>query len=236
MADVLRDRGLNVNALDVKPASTDSSKKEILNGIKESDFVILLIGDRYGSILPSMTGNDTQSITWWEYNYAHFNRKPILAFIKNCTGISPLEHDSPEDSQYSLKRMRLKRFKERIVSGHNPLYFETSSELANQVEKSLISVYRAGVLKLLVRNKELLNKNSILEKEVSTLKSQLAADTPAPHQYGAGLLSGVNLSDGNKGIVNSLLSHAGLNDAVTGTGAIEKYSNPLLHGLSDINK
>ena len=49
VANALTDMGLNVNALDIKPASTDSSKNEILSGIRESDFAILLIGDRYGS-------------------------------------------------------------------------------------------------------------------------------------------------------------------------------------------
>ena len=55
VARVLREANLNINALDIKPASNDSSKKEIIKGIKESDFIILIVGERYGSIIPQMT-------------------------------------------------------------------------------------------------------------------------------------------------------------------------------------
>ena len=78
VADVLSQRGLNVNALDVIPASNTTSKKEIDNGIRLSDFIILIIGDRYGSIVPKLTGNNTISITWWEYKRAVFYGKPVL--------------------------------------------------------------------------------------------------------------------------------------------------------------
>jgi hypothetical protein len=57
VAQILIENGLNVNALDVKPASSQTSKREILNGIRESDFIILIVGERYGSILPQVTGS-----------------------------------------------------------------------------------------------------------------------------------------------------------------------------------
>ena len=43
VASVLRDSNLNINALDIKPASNDSSRKEIITGIRESDFIILAL-------------------------------------------------------------------------------------------------------------------------------------------------------------------------------------------------
>ena len=46
VAETLKDNGLNVNALDIKPATNNTSKTEILKGIRESDFVILIIGAR----------------------------------------------------------------------------------------------------------------------------------------------------------------------------------------------
>lgn len=40
VAKALNEAKINVNALDVKPASNNSSKEEIINGIKESDFAM----------------------------------------------------------------------------------------------------------------------------------------------------------------------------------------------------
>ena len=115
IADVLKARGLNVNALDIRPASSQSSKKEILNGIRESDFVILLIGDRFGSILKSMTGNESQSITWWEYTNALKMGKPVIVYFKNVDGSDPKSHDDKSDPLYTKKRVQFERFKKYVT-------------------------------------------------------------------------------------------------------------------------
>lgn len=114
VADTLRESGLNVNALDVKPASTTSSKKEILNGIQESDFVILLVGNRYGSILPKMTRSTSKSITWWEYETACRMRKPVIAFFKNITNFKASDDDDFNDLKYQRKGFSLKNLKRKL--------------------------------------------------------------------------------------------------------------------------
>jgi len=57
VAKGIQDCGLIVNALEVKPASNNTSRAEILKGIQESDFVILIITDRFGSIVPKITNS-----------------------------------------------------------------------------------------------------------------------------------------------------------------------------------
>ena len=173
VADALSDRGLNVNALDVRPASTQSSKKEILSGIRESDFVILIIGDRYGSILPEMTGNKTISITWWEYQRALAFGKPVIAYFKNIEYPDESTHDDPYEKQYKLKRNRFDKFKGIVTSKHNPAYFTDSYELSQKIDKSLINIYRSGV-------KSLTQKNSSLSIRVSELEAQLQKYKPNP--------------------------------------------------------
>ncbi|MEH6473441.1 MAG: DUF4062 domain-containing protein [Halopseudomonas sp.] len=123
VADALKESGLNVNALDIKPASTDSSKKEILRGVRESDFVILIIGDRYGSVLPRMTGSDSISITWWEYQRACSFGKPVIAYFQSSSYFDTDNHDDKNDPSYTRKRKLFERFKNIVTTKHNPAYF-----------------------------------------------------------------------------------------------------------------
>lgn len=172
VANALRERGLNVNALDIRPASTQSSRNEILNGIRESDFVILLIGDRFGSILKSMTASDSQSITWWEYVNAKRMGKPVIAYFKNFDSSDPISHDDRSDVLYKKKRVLFERFKKMITQRHNPAFYTEPYELSEKLDSSLISIYRAGVKELNSSNSDLRNKLSQLESELSKLKSQ----------------------------------------------------------------
>lgn len=175
IANVLKNRGLNVNALDIRPASSQSSKNEILSGIKESDFVILLIGDRFGSILKSMTGNESQSITWWEYTSALKMRKPVIAYFKQFDRDDPNTHDDKADPLYDKKRVLFDRFKKIVTNKHNPSFYSDPYDLAKQLDESLISIYRAGVKELCSKNSELNGKISQLESEISSLNSKMSS-------------------------------------------------------------
>lgn len=177
VSDVLKNRGLNVNALDVKPASTQSSKTEILTGIRESDFVILILGDRFGSILKSMTGSETQSITWWEYSNALRMGKPIIAYFKQINSGSPVHHDDKSDPEYQKKRRQFEILKKLVTRRHNPAFYSDPHNLAARIDESLINIYRAGVRSLNSENIELNNKVLQLESELSALNSRV---TPAP--------------------------------------------------------
>ena len=187
VANTLRDRGLNVNALDIRPASTQSSKKEILNGIKESDFVILLIGDRFGSILPSMTGSNNLSITWWEYGNAKKMGKPVIAYFKNYDSSNPNSHDDKTESSYNKKRKLFEQFKQIVTKQHNPAYYTEPYELAEKLDNSLISIYRAGVKDLTSSKIELSSKIAQLEAELNQLKSKTSIPAQVPPQASAGL-------------------------------------------------
>jgi nucleoside 2-deoxyribosyltransferase len=179
VADALKSRGLNVNALDIRPASTQSSKHEILNGIKESDFVILIIGDRFGSILKSMTNSESQSITWWEYATALKMEKPVIAYFKNFDAHHTNSHDDRSEAIYPKKRKLFERFKTIVTKRHNPAFYTNPLELAKKVDESLISIYRSGVKKTCSTNAKLKTEVSELMSKISTLKSNIKT-TEAP--------------------------------------------------------
>lgn len=167
VARVLIDSDLNINALDVKPASNDSSKKEILTGVKESDFTILIVGERYGSIIPQMTASKTQSITRWEYVMAtKFYKKHVLVYFKLVESNEEIFYDDRQSRDYGMKRTQLAEFKKQLSGAHNPKYFTTADELAEEVRKAIIPTYRAGVKSLVVKNEQ-------LTKDVETLKQKV---------------------------------------------------------------
>ncbi len=167
VAEILRENGLNVNALDVQPASSGSSKNEILNCIKQSDFIILIIGNRYGSIMPEFTSSESASITLWEYQRAISAQKSILAYFKQSEGCSPEYSDNPMDENYNLKVKRLKGFKELVSKRHNPSYFIDEADLADKIQRALIAVYRDGVKKLLTTNNSLRNESEGLKAKLT---------------------------------------------------------------------
>ncbi|NRB39682.1 MAG: DUF4062 domain-containing protein [Pseudomonadales bacterium] len=175
VSEALRSREINRNALDTNPASTNNSKQEIIKGIRQSDFVILIVGGRYGSILPSMTGSSSISITHWEYNLAMKCKKSVLVFLQDGAGYDknePISHNK-----------RLDNFKKILHSRHDPKYFDTKEELASLVDAALISVYRnmadfhsSSTDAFRFENNELRNKITALETQLKS--SQQTTATP----------------------------------------------------------
>ena len=167
VASVLRASNLNINALDIKPASTNSSRKEIITGIRESDFIILIVGKRYGSMDRKITFKKSLSITRWEYEVAVKNsKKDVLVYFKEIDSTDTIHYDDQSFNDFQNKQDLLKQFKSELSQKHNPKYFSTTEELIEEVKKAIIPVYRAGV-------KTLIEKNESLTKEVASLKSEL---------------------------------------------------------------
>jgi IS1 family transposase len=192
VAEQLKENGLNVNALDIKPATNNTSKTEILRGIKESDFIILIIGDRFGSIVPKITGSSSLSVTGWEYRKAVSFGKPVIAFFQNNEYFDTNYHDDTSDTLYTRKRNLFKRFKTIITEKHNPAYFTDSYDLAEKVQSCLISTYRAGVESLNRKNSTLSQTITRLESENEALKRELNTHKKAEiNPFSGSLLGGI---------------------------------------------
>jgi len=194
VAKGLQECGLIVNALEVKPASNGTSRSEIVKGIRESDFVILIIADRFGSIVPKITNSQSLSVTWWEYKMAITFGKPVIAFFQKSDFFNTNYHDSTSDESYPRKRKLFEKFKSLITVSHNPAYFTDSYDLSEKVKRSLISTYREGVVKLdsdkSSLNRTIANKEALiscLEAENKELKRKL---DKTQNPSGIGMLTG----------------------------------------------
>lgn len=180
VANVLSESNLHVNALEIKPASNNSSRQEIIAGIKESDFIILIIGNRYGSIIPKMTLSREISITRWEYIQAKHFGKDVLVYFKKVESTDPIYYDDCKSDDYETKRRFLGTFKKELSNAHDPKYFTTAEELAEKIRKAIIPAYRSGVQSLLRRNESLLKENETLKQENQRLKLAREPDKENP--------------------------------------------------------
>lgn len=172
VAKALNETNINVSALDVTPASNNSSKEEIMNGIKESDFIILIVGERYGSVIFEMTKRENFSITKWEYHVAKKQyQKHILVYFRKREFSDPKHFDDPHSGDFEQKRGSLKKFKDELSHEHKPTYFTTPDELAKEVTKAIIPMYRNSVIKLVKNNESLKTEVRSLKEENQQLKS-----------------------------------------------------------------
>lgn len=119
--------------MELFPASARPPWDLITKGIDASDYFVLIIGGRYGSI----SANTSTSYTEREYDYAVDHDVPVLAFI----------HPKPEelaaknvDQDSGLVR-QLDAFRNRIRGIHTVHEWSNASQLALDVSNALLAAY-----------------------------------------------------------------------------------------------
>lgn len=109
------------------PATDDRGWKIIERVIKESDYYILLLAGRYGSV------DEETGISWTEreYDYAHSRGIKILAFIRTRSSVTL---DKAEDGDGVEK---LQNFISKVRSRHLTKEWSTAEELGKEVIHAL---------------------------------------------------------------------------------------------------
>jgi len=110
--------------MELFPASDDSAWQLIKDVIDASDYYVLIIGGRYGSIDEAGLG-----YTEKEYDYAVATKKPII----------PLLHENPENlprektetSEIAWKK--LQTFRKKVEKKHTCVYWKTAEDLKAKV-------------------------------------------------------------------------------------------------------
>ena len=175
-------------------SAADEEQWEIIQShIDDSDFYVLILGNRYGSVIEEGI-NAGISYTEKEFNYAVSVGVPVLVFIISDT--APITIDKVEKDPHSIEK--LKAFKERASKGREVVWWENEDELATKVTASLS--------KQIMRNKRLgwiratsINQNK--EKKVMLL-SQEDHDIDCVPQNGTNVIC--NGIDNIKNSVNSI--------------------------------
>jgi hypothetical protein len=120
------------SGMELFPASDDSQWELIKRVIEESDYYIVIVAGRYGSV-----GPEGLSFTEMEYDYAVEKGVPVLGFIRDNVGDIPF--DQTEKSEKGRKK--LEAFRHKVMSRTCRKYL-TASELGMAVMKSLMAEAR----------------------------------------------------------------------------------------------
>lgn len=113
-------------------ADDEEQWKIIKETIDSSDYYVLIIGHRYGTVIESGKYAGI-SYTEKEYNYAVSKKIPVLAFlIDNNVPVLPKNIEV-----YIEKRRKLEEFINRVKKGRMVQWWSTKDDLANKVMNSL---------------------------------------------------------------------------------------------------
>jgi hypothetical protein len=118
--------------MELFPASDDSQWELIKRVVEESDYYIVIVAGRYGSV-----GPEGLSFTEMEYDYAVEKGVPVLGFVRDNVGDIPF--DNTEKSEKGRKK--LEAFRSKVMSRTCRKYL-TAPELGMAVLKSLMAEAR----------------------------------------------------------------------------------------------
>lgn len=178
-ADLVEERKAIMEAiveLDCFPAgmemfpAVDSEQFEYIKTIiNESDYYVLVVAGRYGSI-----AEDGDSYTEKEFNYAVEQGIPILAFVKKDISTIPLGKVDTD----SLKREKLELFRSKVLDGRLAKFWNNTSELKYELHSSLSRAFKMNPRIGWVRGDTLMTNDSYeklhtLETENIKLKKKI---------------------------------------------------------------
>lgn len=116
--------------MELFPAADESAWQLIEDVIDSSDYYVVVIGGKYGSL-------DEEGIgyTEKEYDYAVSQSKPVIPLLHKDPGKLPREKTDTESSAWD----KLNLFRKKIERKHTCNYWETADELKAQVIISVTS-------------------------------------------------------------------------------------------------
>lgn len=177
----------------------------IKKAIDNSDYYVLIVGERYGSI----SEEDGVSFTEKEFDYARSKSIPTLCFLPG--GSFPSTRDNRESEP--LKIEMLERFKTKVLSEQLCSFWETEDELVQKISTALYKIFTeepgvgwirgdASDPEALAKLVKVMEENNILRDKVRFLEEERLVKKPA-------LSFRVNEHDGMSGVLNIELPELG---------------------------
>ncbi|TYQ14661.1 UNVERIFIED_CONTAM: uncharacterized protein DUF4062 [Acetivibrio alkalicellulosi] len=155
------------SGMELFPAANDDQWSLIKRVIDDSDYYILILGGRYGSI-----GKEGISYTEMEYRYALETNKPIISFLHKSPGdILANKTEQTTEGKEGLEEFR------KLVQRKVCKYWTTPAELGSVVSRSLIQLIKhypsKGWVKAdIANNVELATEIISLRKRIKELEKE----------------------------------------------------------------
>ena len=149
--------------MELFPAKDKRQFDYIKQVIDDSDYYLLIIGARYGSL-----DDDGVSYTEKEYDYAVSKEIPVIAFLHSDIKSIPL---GKADDDKEL-RLKLEAFRAKVQTGRLVNYWENAHDLKAKVISSLVDAFEDQPRIGWVRSDSVVNGN--LQKEMDRLKKEIS--------------------------------------------------------------
>lgn len=164
------------SGMELFPASNDEQWKLIKRVIDDSDYYIVIVAGRYGSVHPSGI-----SYTEMEYRYALDTGKPVLGFLHEDISTIPAKHcESTPEGKTKLDAFR------QLVEKKTIKFYKNAHDLGSKVSRSIINLIEevpaTGWVKAdFVPNEEASLQLLKLQQKITELESAIATSaTSAP--------------------------------------------------------
>lgn len=164
--------------MELFPAADDSAWQLIKEVIDSSDYYVLIIGGRYGSL--DSTGI---SYTEKEYDYAVASKKPVVPLLHKNPDNLPREKTEVDSDAWQ----KLSSFREKVEEKHTCVYWESADELKAKVIVGLTAATKRHPAVGWVRADQVPSGTSLtdilrLKDRVAELEAELrtAKTTPPP--------------------------------------------------------
>lgn len=148
--------------MEMFPAANDDQWTLIKKVINQSDFYVVIVGGRYGS----MSENGI-SYTEMEYDYALGQGIPILGFVHADPGSIPANKTEMD----SAAREQLEKFRAKVQTKHVKMY-NGAEDLGSKVSRALNIAMRGTDAEGWVRGRYAMTPEA--ETEVAQLRAQVA--------------------------------------------------------------
>ncbi len=167
-------------------AGDDSAWELIKDVIDDSDYYVLIIGGRYGSLDEGGIG-----FTEKEYLYACETKKPVIPLLHVNPDNLPRDRTEPSPSSWE----KLQAFRAKVEKKHTCVYWSTPDELKARVVTSLMSTMKRHPAIGWVRADKIPSENVLAEllmlrRRISELESEKEADLILPPSGAEGLQQG----------------------------------------------
>lgn len=162
--------------MELFPAGDDEAWQLIKDVIDGSDYYVLIIGGRYGSLDGAGIG-----FTEKEYDYAIAARKPVIPLLHRNPDNLPRERTETDPTAWR----RLKDFRAKVEAKHTCVYWEQADDLKARVIVGLTSATKRHPGVGWVRADSVPSEATLadvlaLRNRVAELEAQAAADRTGP--------------------------------------------------------
>jgi hypothetical protein len=179
--------------MELFPAADDSAWQLIQDVIDGSDYYVLIIGGRYGSLDEAGLG-----YTEKEYDYAVSTKKPVIPLLHENPDNLPRDRTETDEAAWA----KLKAFRAKVESKHTCVYWRNVDDLKARVIIGLTAAVKRQPAVGWIRADEVPSDATLadilaLRNRVAELEAEAAASRDRPPEGSEGLAHGDDTFDVN---------------------------------------